>query len=337
LKYEQGESITVHASNYIDTIKGIRNICKYGDTNYFLEWIEQYGGAPADWYACSIQSSADFSIASVHKDWMSGIRRKFDNLISRSFSNNLHFCIAYRLLDGPDDFCHLRTYSTDDNFATNTEHGIVLGPYLDQAVVVDIIYQNSIYWYIYVHYDQSAGTYILKISNADASTVYTGSTYTGSLHHCFGGGINADGDYEYVDYVGGKYYYNTFDGTANPTQGAEETAFTGITNFNTENQIYWIKGNMKFLMSRDALFIYDHVSSTWTKKTVVAPTDVNGVIWGKNADDELIVKYIFWDDQLWKMFRLGGIASMQTISGIDAYVGNEDWFSTGSAIYQIKG
>ena len=113
---------------------------------------------------------------------------------------------------------------------------------LDTGEPVDIVKIGTKIWFVYTFYDDSAGTYSLKFQEVGgALSTYTGSTYT-SLHHCFGGTINATtGDYEFVDYVGGKFYRNTFDGTANSTQGAEITEITGITTFDINNQSIQLK------------------------------------------------------------------------------------------------
>ena len=321
VKYSQFAAITVHADNQIKEIVGIKNIAEDPNTpnKYYYGMVS---ATTIDTY-----SSSSFSSDDTLEKTVGSLNSRSSHQITRELGGNI-----YSFYTGDDTF-NFNKYVHNNDGGWGSGQSLLTADPNDRGEPVDIFLLGAVLWTVFVYYDDSAGTYTLVFS-LGAGLDYTGSTYT-SFHHCFGGCINADGDYEFVDYVGGKFYYNTFDGTANSTQGSEITEITGITNFDLNNQLYWHKGEMRFLMSRDALFVYNNKSSTWTSKTVDDPTDTNGVIWGRNADNEYIVLYLFWNDQIWKMFKNGGIASIQTLESIDAYTGHDDWFSTGSAIYQL--
>jgi len=329
---EQFEVITVHADNDIKSNVMMKNIAKK-DTNYFfLKWTN---GSPKTY----MMSSSDFESDDSIEITFTESNAPSQNFVVRQFGNTIYGAC---FLDGNlgSNLLVAIFKSTDSGDTWSRTNYVVADDDDDRARVIDIIYVNSVYWLVYSWYDNNVTntrTMFGSITN-NFITKYNGAynNLAGSdLQKNFGGTVDTTADeYEFVDYQDdSKFYYNIFDGTAHSTKGDEETSFTVPTAFSIQDQIYWHKGNMKFLMTKDKLFIYDFRSASWTIRTVGSPTDVNGVIWDKNSSDEYIINFLFWNDQLLKMFKNGGIASIQTLSGINAYVGYGDWFSTGSAIY----
>ncbi|MCJ7481523.1 MAG: LamG domain-containing protein [Thermodesulfovibrionales bacterium] len=321
MKYNQFEELTtVHADNEIDLIKEIRNIAEGAAGTYYYGRID---GTDIITY-----ESASFAAADTAKQTTGSCSNVATAPVTRKLGDYIYSAFIYN--DGSDFKSTVHTNEGGWQAITDT----LTTDENDRAQLVDLIKIGANIWLIYVFNDNSAGTYQLAFHQIGGGADYTGSVYA-ALQHCFAGNINADGDYEYVDYVGAKYYYNTFDGTVNATQGAEETTFTGITHFDIPTQTYWNKGNLKFLVNKDALFIYDHASTSWTTLTGTV-TATCGVIWDQNSSGEYIINYLCWYKQIWKLFHNGGIASFQDISGItNGYSGHSDWFSGYGKIYQL--
>lgn len=130
-----------------------------------------------------------------------------------------------------------------------------------------------------------------------------------------------------------NYQIRTYDGTTDSTY---ET-LSGIsvpTSFNNEVQLYWKQGNTEIIMDEDHL--YSRVgTNAWQSKSGSGET-TNAVIWGYDADGNLIIVYIIWKDTIFEITEGGGLAPIQDTFE-NAYVGWKDWFANGAdKIFQIN-
>lgn len=293
------------------------------DTHYFIKYTA------SDFW---VMSSDDFTTDDSIEFGNVGLASEPTNVIIRRFGNNIVGLITDTIVisgaalympksinDGVDWTHNSDPFPTGDNDPNDT----IIG--------VDIFIKGGTIWYIVTLTDDSAGH-----TKAYAYEDNTPATIVGNqiknINAVFQGSVNDDGDYHYMEFGSDdKFYDVTFDGTAFTRTELTDSDLTVPDTWDISRQLYWDKGNRHIILTGNQM--YQKLNNVWTLTSVAAEQDVIGVIWKKNGSDEYTFDYVNWNDQLYYFTPKGSIIRIQTLT-IDARVGYNDWFSTGSAIHQ---
>jgi len=342
VKNGQFEAISVNSGNDIQLNQMIRNISK-GYTNNKQYYIKWEGGAYPKTY---IMEFSSFSSDDIVKLTFNQSFAPNQNFVMRQFGLTMNGATFQN--DNTNNLPITIFKSTDGGDTWNYNSYVISSDPNDKGYIMDVFYLNSKYWVIYILHDDSTGSNSVKIGciSDNFATIHSGGGCFNE-NSAFAGSINKSGSHyyyvSYYEYLPSTYGFFewSFSGSSSAYNEGQITDFEAPSTFNLENQIYWYKGKQRFLMHNEKFYWYDQISSMWIGLSVASPTDVNGVIWDKDENDEYIIPFVFWNNKIYKVFPNGSIESIQTPSGINAYVGygsdiNEAWFSTGSGIWQYK-
>jgi len=323
LKYDQFEEIDVHADNGIKSLISINNIAKYGSKHYFVAM---------DGTTAHIYSSSDFESAAVSEDSRNAIGFTFISGVCRVYDDRI-----MGLVIGVDSTpTYLAIYFISEDGGNTWSNGLSAGG-ADILWACDMWYQEGEYWVLIQTLFSATSRYRLYAQIHDTAGEKTVNTGGDTLYELFYGGyfdyvnsryvvlMNEGSDVfktYYLDFAGGFPYWHLIDTI---------TDFIEPANYDFKTQFYYEDSFKKLCMMKDYLYYYTNGKWSSLSSTNV---DVIGIIWDMNSDGEYFFNWFFWNDQLWKIFKNGGIMSIQKLDEINAYCGHGDFFSTGSAIYQ---
>ena len=317
----QFEEITVHANNNIDEITGIKNIAEHTNIYYY---IAQEGGSGIP----IMKASSSFGSDDVNKDEQSGTPHIFSNYVTRQFGTNIYGLqlSAANLGDAP---LIVKYKSTDSG--SNFNHNITAGAASnDEIIAVDATELGGVGWWIIVFFDNGPGTSTIKAYNYDGSSIIVGNLIK-NKNASYAGGLNSDGDYEYLEFGSDdKFYQVIFDGsTFSRTEIIDE--LVAPDTWDLSRQLYWDIRGKSIILTGNQMF--QKINGKWTLISVASEQNVIGVIWKKDVSDEYDFDYIIWNNHLYYINPGGSLFRIQELS-VDARVGYDDWFSSGSGIYQ---
>lgn len=316
----QFEEISVHAGNLIDTVGQIKNIADNNDNTNYLFLANQAGDLV-------VNRSTSFDADDSSEIFVLGRASVTATKMIRRWGNDFIAAQLENTVGGPDLF---RFSSNDDGDTWSVLRLDISIDGADVAILVDTIRVGATNYYLYSLNDDSAGT--IKVF----SVTFAGVSVTGNdikdENSVFPGFINGDGDYQYMEFGSDdKWYDVVFDGTSFTRIELTDADLTPPNVWDTSRQLYWDIRDRHIILTGNQM--YQKLKGIWTLTSVAAEQDVVGVIWRKNDLDEYTFDYVTWNDQLYYFTPPGNIIKIQPLS-VDARVGHDDWFSTGSAIHQ---
>lgn len=275
-----------------------------------------------------MKASSSFSSDDVNKDSQGGQAVFFSNFVTRQFGVNI-YGLQLSAANVGDIPSVVKFKSTDSgaNFAHDTS---ALGATDDTFIAIDVTEISGTAWWVVVFVDDSAGTFTVQAINFDDSSIITGNTIK-NANAAYAGGLNSDGDYEYLEFgTDDKFYKVIFEGTGfTRTEITDE--LVAPDTWDLSRQLYWDFRDRHIILTGNQMF--RKLGGVWTLTSVAVEQDVVSVIWKKDNSDDYTFDYVIWNDELYFFNPKGSIIRIQTLV-VDARVGYDDWFSTGSTIHQ---
>ncbi len=323
-RWQFGE-ISVHADNEIDTIFNLKNIAKLDGYYYYIILNEQ---TPPN-QTPEMHKSNDFSAADTHLVSGGALSGSHTNKVVRQFDTNIYgFLIKNRTTE--IRFNQMWSFDSGDNWSSPQWS---VGGTNPDGRVLDVFDIGGEPHFIYTFEDNGVFTVnaTTRFIGPGIPTIRTGNTIA-NINAAFAGFVNGDGDYEYLEYgADSKFYRVTFNGTTFTREEEIIDELTPPDTWNIDRQLYWDVRDRHIILTGNQM--YQKLKGVWTLTTVAVEQDVVAVIWKKDSSDEYTFDYVIWNDQLYYFLPQGSIIRLQTLS-VDARVGYDDWFSTGSAIHQ---
>ena len=321
----QFKEITVHASNTIKNIIDIKNIAVDSNGKHFfllLSGTNQFLMSSDDFEANDtlVISAGVSGIGSVSK-------------VIRQSGNNINGLMA-NIVAGTGAFL-FRFVSSNDGIDWITNNaGFPTGDLdvNDEIEGFDIIIIDSVIWFLFTFYDDSTGTIkTYAWEKTGVQSFVTGHSIK-TLHSVYIGFENDAGNYEYMEFGSDdKFYKVIFDGTSFTKTELTDADLAIPDTWDITRQLYWDIRGKSIILTGNQMF--QKINGKWTLISVATEQSVVGVIWKKDASDNYDFDYVIWNNHLYYINPGGSLFRIQELS-VDARVGYDDWFSSGSGIYQ---
>ena len=319
VKRYQFEEISVHADNVIKEIVSMKNIAEKNGTYYFLT----VNGSNEILSKSSSFGSDDTIIDTTF------VGGAYSDLVVRQWGTNIYSGMIGLDPVGPNPSYLPRHESNNsgDTWAEDIESGLLGAGAVSN--MVDITEIGGVGYWVY-SLDFTGGLWKVSIRKFDGTKV-DGSALK-DPNSVFAGFRNADGNYQYLEFgADDKWYDVVFNGTTYTRTELTDPDLTPPDTWDNSRQLYWDTRDRHIILTGNQM--YQKLNGVWTLTSVASEQDVVGVIWKKNGSDEYTFDYIIWNDGLYYVTVKGYLVKLQTLA-VDARVGYDNWFSTGSAIWQ---
>ncbi len=314
----QFEEISVHADNVIKEIVSIKNIAEKDGTYYFLTV-----NGTNEILSKSNSFGSDDTVIDI-----TFVGGAYSDLVVRQWGTNIYSGMIGKDPVGPNPSYLPRHESNDsgDTWDEDIESGLLGAGAISN--MVDITEIGGVGYWVY-SLDFTGGLWKVSIRKFDGTKI-DGSALK-DPNSVFAGFRNNDGNYEYMEFgADDKFYKVIFDGaTFERIEIIDELTPPDV--WDASRQLYWDIRGKSIILTGNQMF--QKINGKWTLISVASEQNVVGVIWKKNASDEYTFDYIIWNNHLYYVNPGGSLFRIQELS-VDARVGYDDWFSSGSAIYQ---
>jgi len=334
LKYGQFEEVS-GTNDDLEDLQNIRNIGYY-DSKIWIGYI--------DGTDLKVKSMTSLTSASTTEETQATNNRTGgnNNVVLRIFDDNI-YCVT---LGGDADRIYITyIYSTDGG--SNWTKGVYnfvavpdVGYTADGGRIVDI-YEDGSDWYIFcTGGDGVVFDGVIIVKNIASQTYYDGFPRGGGywlkeMESVYGGKIDGSGNYDfYIHDTDDDFYKVTYDMSAGTYTETIDTGLTAPASWDIDAQQYWVQNNQELIMDQDHFYYRTVGDSAWSSVSDTGTT-TNGIVWYYDINGDYMINWIIWKDSIYKIFKGGGIAKIQTYTG-NAYVGWDDWFANGAdKIYQL--
>ena len=329
MNHDQFVSQTVHASNEIKSIVNARNSASMGGVNYFAT----VSGATLSLKKSTAFGSASSTVATVTSAIFAG--GTLTEPICRTINGQIHaFAVVWDSVQDNEIIC-LRIYTTDNGATWNdNEDEMHSSSTVTSANAIDIALVDSEVKYIYAAFAISHSFIYLEATNFDGNeTNEVIGDFSGDNSYIWAGTVLSDFWY-FAHMDDTNLYIKSWHGGSASTVTVKTLSGYDYTNhsnydFLVEHFIYRNTTNF-ILATLDFLYTYNK-----TVTPASAPVDAIGLVSHDNSGS-IVFDWLFWNDQIHKIFKNGYLESIQTLPSVNAYTGYRDWFSSGSAIYELN-